>query len=150
FLRLFGTETPVLLYLQNLRGFRAMDFGFAILPGALINGMMSRISGKFFDHYGVKWLEVVSFSTITGSTLAFAFLGIGTTMLTITMLYAIRMFGISMVMMPATTAGLNQLKDSLIPHGIAMTNTLRQVAASIGTAVIITVMTISTTSAESN
>src|SRR5699024_12350924 len=92
----------------------------------------------------------VGFSIITGSTLAFAFLGIGTTMLTITMLYAIRMFGISMVMMPATTAGLNQLKDSLIPHGIAMTNTLRQVAASIGTASIITVMTITTTYAQTN
>src|SRR5699024_4235735 len=73
-----------------------------------------------------------------------------TSMLAITILYAIRMFGISMVMMPATTAGLNQLKDSLIPHGIAMTNTLRQVAASIGTAVLVTVMTITTTTAQSN
>lgn len=150
FLGLIGTETLVPLYMQNMRGFTAMESGLAILPGALINGMMSPITGKIFDRYGAKWLGVVGFSIITGSTLAFAFLGIGTTMLTITMLYAIRMFGISMVMMPATTAGLNQLKDSLIPHGIAMTNTLRQVAASIGTAVIITVMTISTTSAESN
>lgn len=150
FLGLIGTETLVPLYMQNMRGFSAMESGIAILPGALINGMMSPITGKIFDRYGAKWLGVVGFSIITGSTLAFAFLGIGTTMLTITILYAIRMFGISMVMMPATTAGLNQLKDSLIPHGIAMTNTLRQVAASIGTAVIITVMTISSASAESN
>src|SRR5699024_12501147 len=73
-----------------------------------------------------------------------------TSMLTITILYAIRMFGISMVMMPTTTAGLNQLKDSLVPHGVAMTNTMRQVAASIGTAIIVTVMTITTTSAQPN
>src|SRR5699024_12378326 len=77
-------------------------------------------------------------------------LSISTSMLTITILYAIRMFGISMVMMPATTAGLNQLKDSLVPHGVAMTNTMRQVAASIGTAIIVTVMTITTTSAQTN
>jgi len=44
-------------------------------------------------------------------------------------------------MMPATTAGLNQLPRKLIPHGSAMTNTMRQVAASIGTAILITVMT---------
>src|SRR5699024_6463898 len=62
----------------------------------------------------------------------------------------IRMFGISMVMMPTTTAGLNQWKDSLVPHGVAMTNTMRQVAASIGTAIIVTVMTITTTSAQTN
>src|SRR5699024_1926681 len=77
-------------------------------------------------------------------------LSISTSMLTITILYAIRMFGISMVMMPTTTAGLNQLKDSLVPHGVAMTNTMRQVAASIGTAIIVTVMNITTTSAQTN
>lgn len=150
FLGLIGTETLVPLYMQNMRGFSAMESGIAILPGALINGMMSPITGKIFDRYGAKWLAVIGFTIITLSTFAFTNLGIGTSMLTITILYAIRMFGISMVMMPATTAGLNQLKDSLIPHGIAMTNTLRQVAASIGTAVIITVMTISSASAESN
>lgn len=150
FLGLIGTETLVPLYMQNMRGFTAMESGIAILPGALINGMMSPITGKIFDRYGAKWLGVIGFTIITISTFAFTNLGIGTSMLTITILYAIRMFGISMVMMPATTAGLNQLKDSLIPHGIAMTNTLRQVAASIGTAVIITVMTISSASAESN
>ncbi|HLQ96570.1 MAG TPA: MDR family MFS transporter [Pseudogracilibacillus sp.] len=150
FLGLIGTETLVPLYMQNMRGFSAMESGIAILPGALINGMMSPITGKIFDRYGAKWLAVIGFTIITLSTFAFTNLGIGTSILTITILYAIRMFGISMVMMPATTAGLNQLKDSLIPHGIAMTNTLRQVAASIGTAVIITVMTISSASAESN
>src|SRR5699024_12229606 len=80
----------------------------------------------------------------------FANLSIYTLMLIIIILYAIRMFGLSMVMMPATTAGLNQLKDSLMPHGVAMTNTMRQVAASIGTAIIVTVMTITSTSAQAN
>src|SRR5699024_12534312 len=46
-----------------------------------------------------------------------------------------------MVMMPATTAGLNQMPNRLIPHGTAMNNTMRQVAASIGIAMLITVMT---------
>ncbi|HLQ98411.1 MAG TPA: MFS transporter, partial [Candidatus Dormibacteraeota bacterium] len=120
------------------------------LPGALINGMMSPITGKIFDRYGAKWLSIIGFIIITVSTLAFTNLGIGTSMLTVMILYAIRMFGISMVMMPTTTAGLNQLKESLIPHGVAMTNTLRQVAASIGTAVLVTVMTITTTASQSN
>ncbi|MBU5467084.1 DHA2 family efflux MFS transporter permease subunit [Virgibacillus sp. MSJ-26] len=150
FLGLIGTETLVPLYMQNMRGFSAMESGIAILPGALINGMMSPITGKIFDRYGAKWLSIIGFIIITVSTLAFTNLGIGTSMLTVMILYAIRMFGISMVMMPATTAGLNQLKESLIPHGVAMTNTLRQVAASIGTAVLVTVMTITTTASQSN
>jgi len=150
FMGLIGTETLVPLYMQNMRGFSAMESGIAILPGALINGMMSPITGRIFDRYGAKWLAVIGFIILTVSTLFFANLSISTSMLTITILYAIRMFGISMVMMPTTTAGLNQLKDSLVPHGVAMTNTMRQVAASIGTAIIVTVMTITTTSAQTN
>src|SRR5699024_2300398 len=55
----------------------------------------------------------------------------------------LRMVGLSMITMPATTAGLNVLENRLIPHGTAMTNTMRQVAASIGTATLITIMTLS-------
>src|SRR5690625_6648368 len=133
-----------------MRGFSAMESGIAILPGALINGMMSPITGKIFDRYGAKWLAVIGFIILTVITFALTNLDTSTSMLAITILYAIRMFGISMVMMLATTAGLNQLKDSLITHGIAMTNTLRQIEASIGTAVLVTVMSITTITAQSN
>src|SRR5699024_6591124 len=112
--------------------------------------MMYPITGIIIDRYGAKWLSVIGFILFTLNKLFFANLTISTSMLTITILYAIRMFGISMVMMPTTTAGINQLKDSLVPHGVAMTNTMRQVAASIGTAIIVTVMTITTTSAQTN
>lgn len=45
------------------------------------------------------------------------------------------MVGISMIMMPAQTNGLNQLPPELYPHGTAIMNTLQQVAGAIGTAV---------------
>src|SRR5690625_4492259 len=50
------------------------------------------------------------------------------------------MFSIAMVMMPVTTAGLNELPESLIPHGSAMNNTFRQVSGAIGTALLVTIM----------
>src|SRR5699024_1563222 len=108
------------------------------------------MSGRILDRYGDKLLSVIGFIIVTVSTLFFANLSISTSMLTITILYTIRMFGISMVMIPTTTAGRNQLKDSLVPHGVAMTNTMRHVAASIGTASNVTVMTITHTSSQTN
>lgn len=44
-----------------------------------------------------------------------------------------------MVTMPVTTTGINALPFRLISHGTAANNTLRQVAASMGTAVLISV-----------
>src|SRR5690606_21647667 len=56
-------------------------------------------------------------------------------------LYTIRMFGMSMVMMPIMTNGLNQLPMKSNPHGTAMNNTLQQVSGAIGSAILLTIMT---------
>lgn len=59
----------------------------------------------------------------------------------ILMIYIIRSFGMSFVMMPIMTAGMNALPSRLISHGNALVNTMRQLAGSIGTAILVTVMT---------
>ena len=141
FMGLIGVETLIPLYMQNMRGFTAMESGLAILPGALVMGIMSPITGRIFDKVGARWLAITGLVIITLSTFAFSSLDTSTSFTYITIMYSIRMFGLSMVMMPATTAGLNQMPKRLIPHGAAMSNTMRQVAASIGTAIIVTVMT---------
>src|SRR5690606_21206194 len=58
----------------------------------------------------------------------------------IIMIHVIMMIGISMVMMPAQTTGLNQLPRQLYAHGTAILNTLQQVAGAIGVALFISVM----------
>ncbi|SEH82922.1 drug resistance transporter, EmrB/QacA subfamily [Halobacillus karajensis] len=150
FLGLIGAETLIPLYMQDMRDFTAFESGLALLPGAVITAFMSPITGRIFDKIGARLLAIVGLTIITGSTLAFSFLNIETTFTTITVLYSIRMFGLSMVMMPVTTAGLNQLPKKLIPHGAAMSNTMRMVAASVGTAILVTVMTTTAQAAEND
>ena len=60
--------------------------------------------------------------------------------MSLVILHAIRMFGMSMVFMPVSTNGLNQLPKRFYPHGTAMNNTLQQVSAAIGTGLLITLM----------
>jgi hypothetical protein len=50
------------------------------------------------------------------------------------------MFGMSMVMMPVMTNGLNQLPAKYYPHGTAMNNTMQQVSGAIGSALLVTIM----------
>ncbi len=50
-----------------------------------------------------------------------------------------------MAMMPTTTVGMNALPVNLIGHGTAVNNTQRQVASSVGTAVLISILTNVTT-----
>ncbi|MFD2630204.1 DHA2 family efflux MFS transporter permease subunit [Oceanobacillus kapialis] len=143
FIGLIGAETILPIYMQNMAGFSALNSGMMILPGALIMGFMSPINGRIFDKFGARYLVITGLILLTVTSYLYTRLTPDTTLAYITIVFAVRMFGISMIMMPATTAGLNRLPDRLIPHGSAMTNTMRQVAASIGTAILITVMTAS-------
>ncbi|MRH43514.1 DHA2 family efflux MFS transporter permease subunit [Aquibacillus halophilus] len=148
FMGLIGVETLIPLYMQNMRDFTGLQAGLALLPGALITGFMSPITGRIFDKIGARKLAIVGLTIITISSFAFTRLDASTSMTFITVMYGIRMFGLSMVMMPIATAGLNQLPKRLIPHGAAMDNTMRMIAASVGTAILVTVMTTTAETAE--
>ncbi len=138
---MIGAEMVLPLYIQNIRGESAFHSGLMLLPGALVMGLMMPITGAIFDKRGARKLAITGMFILTSATLPFSFLTSKTSVIVIVVLYAIRMFGISMVMMPVTTSGMNALPNHLISHGTAVNNTFRQVASSIGTAILISVLT---------
>ncbi|MDO7905944.1 DHA2 family efflux MFS transporter permease subunit [Paenibacillus sp. JX-17] len=133
------------LYLQNLRGFTPLESGLLMLPGALVMLIMSPISGILFDKIGPRPLAIIGMLITTVTTYYFTKLTMDSTYSYILVLYMVRFFGMSFLMMPIMTAGMNQLPRDLNKHGTAMSNTLRQVSGSIGTSVITTIFTNRTT-----
>lgn len=129
------------VYLQNIRGFTALDSGLLMLPGAIVMGIMSPIAGKLFDRFGARPLAVIGLVITVLTTWGFTQLTMQTTYAHIMMLYIFRMFGMSFIMMTVMTEGMNQLPMHLTSHGTAASNTARTVAGSIGTAFLVTVMT---------
>ncbi|MGD7046555.1 DHA2 family efflux MFS transporter permease subunit [Jeotgalibacillus proteolyticus] len=141
FISMIGGAVILPLFMQNMLGFSALDSGLMLLPGALLMGIMSPITGRLFDKFGARWLSITGMSILAISTFMFTTLTAETTFTYLAVVNSFRMFGMAMVMMPVTTAGLNQLPASLIPHGTAMNNTMRQVAGAVGTALLVTIMT---------
>lgn len=127
-------------YVQDVRGISPMHSGLLMLPGAILMGIMSPITGKLFDKFGPRILALVGLSITGITTYLFSLLQMDSSFPHIMMLYAMRMFGMSMIMMPIMTNGLNQLPTRLNPHGTAINNTVQQVAGSLGTAIFVTVM----------
>ncbi|MFG3612090.1 DHA2 family efflux MFS transporter permease subunit [Rummeliibacillus stabekisii] len=134
------------IYLQNGRGFSAFEAGLLLLPGAIVNALMSPVTGKLYDRFGAKPLFIIGLIFIIPSmwvvtdlteTTPFVFLMIRTIFLRV---------GLSFITMPLNTASLNSLPRALVTHGTAVNNTLRQIAGAIGTAVVITIFTAQTTS----
>ena len=127
-------------YVQTVRGIEPFEAGLMMLPGALVMGLMSPITGKLFDKVGPRILAITGLIITTISTFALAKLEIDSSYTYIISIYTLRMFGLSMVMMPIMTNGLNQLPQRMNPHGTAINNTVQQVAGAIGSAVMISIM----------
>jgi MFS transporter, DHA2 family, lincomycin resistance protein len=129
------------LYLQNSLLLTTFAAGLVLLPGGVVNGILSPVMGRLFDKYGPTWL--VRGGLVIVTIVMFAFSGItnDTSAGYIVMLHIFMMVGIAMVFMPAQTNGLNELPPELYPDGTAIMNTLQQVAGAIGTAVAISIMT---------
>ncbi|MDC3418043.1 DHA2 family efflux MFS transporter permease subunit [Aquibacillus sp. 3ASR75-54] len=129
------------LYLQNARGFTALEAGVLMFPGALLMGLLSPVVGKLFDRFGAKWLSVIGITIILVTTYGFTTLTDATSYQYLIWMYAGRRIGMALFLMPIQTAGLNQLPASLHAHGTAISNTARQVAGAIGTSLLVTIMT---------
>jgi len=128
------------MYLQQGLAVTALTVGLVLLPGSLLNGFLSPIMGRLFDAFGPTWL--VRIGLLIVSIVLFVYTGIKptTSLITIAILHVLMMIGISMIMMPAQTNGLNQLPPRFYPHGTAIMNTLQQVSGAIGTAVAVSIL----------
>lgn len=128
------------LYLQTGLGLAAFTAGLVLLPGGVLNGLMSPVTGRIYDKYGPRGLIIPGFVLIIITLWNLSHVTTGTSTLAIVGMNSFLMVAISLVMMPAQTNALNQLPKDLYPDGTALMNTLQQVSGAIGTAVAITIM----------
>ncbi|MBU7218546.1 MDR family MFS transporter [Staphylococcus gallinarum] len=141
-LSMVGPALLIPLYVQNALGLSALLSGLVIMPGAIINGVMSIFTGKFYDKYGARPLVLTGFTLLTIFTVMLCFLKADTSYTYLIIVYALRMFSVSLLMMPLNTAGINSLSNKNISHGTAISNFGRVTAGSLGTALMVTIMSI--------
>ena len=135
---------PVLnpIYLQTIRGFGASVSGFIMLPASIAMLIMSPVSGRLFDKFGPRRLAIPGLFLAAVFTIPMVLMDENTSLYYLAFVYTIRTIGLSLVNMPLNTWGLNSLSNRVMAHGTAIGNTFRQVAGSLGCAILITVMSI--------
>jgi MFS transporter, DHA2 family, lincomycin resistance protein len=138
---MFSAMMLLPIYLQNGLGYSPLEAGLVMLPGGIVMGIMSPITGRLFDKFGAKWLALIGLGLIANTLWQFASITLSTSYSTIMIFNTLLMLGISMVMMPVMTNALNELPPPLYPHGTAIISTLQQVAGAVGTALLVSVMT---------
>ncbi|MFW6741947.1 MDR family MFS transporter [Leuconostoc mesenteroides] len=137
---MIGVEMILPIFLQNIRGMTPLHSGLTLLPGALMMGLISPLAGAFYDKHGAKRLAITGFTILIIGTLPLFYMTADTPSIYITALYTLRMFGIAMVMMPLTASAMGALSPETAAQGTAANNTMRQIASSLGTAILASMM----------
>lgn len=136
---LMGTGVITPLYIQGVCGYSATMSGIAMLPGAVIGAFMGLVSGRLFDRFGVRKVVVPGSLVALIGAFCLTLLGMDTNFVFIMLAYTILTIGLQFTMTPLNTWGVNSLPNDVIQHAQGLSNTLNQVAASLGTAVLVSI-----------
>lgn len=137
---MIGSETVLPMFVQNLLNESALDSGLILLPGAIVMAVMSMTSGAMYEKFGAKPLAIIGMLIVIITTSYFVVMDEHTSTIMLATVYAIRMIGIALGLMPVMTHTMNQLTPEMNAHGSSMTNTVQQISGSIGTAGLITIL----------
>lgn len=144
---ILSTMVMLPIYLQNVLVLSTVVAGLVLLPGGVINAFMSVVSGNLFDRFGPRVMVPAGLALAIAALAVLRTIDAETSTYLIVGLHIVLFIGISLVMMPASTNGLNELPPALYPDGSAVMNTLQQVAGAIGTAIAVTIMSITVANA---
>ncbi|MFI8993177.1 DHA2 family efflux MFS transporter permease subunit [Streptomyces sp. NPDC053542] len=145
FMCLLGVGSIMLpLYLQTVLRTSTFVSGLAVLPGGLLLGLLGRPVGRLFDRFGARPLVIPGALALAVSLWLFTFLGAGSPLAAVIAIHILLMAGLGLMMTPLMTESLGALDGHLQSHGSAILATLQQVAGAFGTAVFVTVASLST------
>lgn len=133
------------LVVQEGLGQSATVTGFMMIPASIVGAVAALTAGKLFDRVGGRPLAVFGACMLLLAYIGCAFMVESVGVIWLACCMVLSNLGMMFVNTPLNTWSLGFLPDELIPHGNAMSNTLRQVAMSISITLFVTVMAVAST-----
>ncbi|WP_432050926.1 MFS transporter [Verrucosispora sp. NA02020] len=123
-------------YLQLVRGYSPLQTGLLFLPFAVAQLVFAPRSATMVRRYGARAVSAVGLLLTTVSLGAFAFVDATTPIWVVLVVFFLQGTGMANIMPPATESIMSALPREKAGVGSAVSNTIRQVAAALGVAVI--------------
>lgn len=127
-------------YLQSSLGLTPFAAGLALLPGGIVAALTTPLSGRLYDKIGAKPLVIIGFVILTVCMLFFSHISASVKLALIIVMHCFIFLGTSMINTPIQTNALNQLPKEYQTHGVAITNTVQQIASAFGSSLFIGLM----------
>ncbi len=108
--------------------------GIIMLPGGIVNALVSAVSGRLFDSVGAKWLTRLGFIIALVGAIMLLTTGTHTAVAFVIAAHVVLMIGCPLAMSPAQTHALSALNGPTSGDGSTIMNTLQQIIGAISTA----------------
>lgn len=108
--------------------------GVIMLPGGLVNAIVSAVSGRLYDSVGARTPAMLGFLICMVGALMLALTSTQTATWYVILAHVVLMIGAPLAMSPSQTHGLNSLTGPIAADGSTIMNTLQQVVGAISTA----------------
>lgn len=129
------------MYMQMALVIAAFTTGLILLPGSLLNCVLAPMIGRLFDKYGPKAVITPGTILVVIAYAIYAQFGTETALWMLVVTHIVMMLGIGAVLAATQTNTLNSLPKQYYPDGIAITQTIQQVAGAMGIALMISLLT---------
>ena len=139
FMILLGTEQLIPIFTENVLGMGSFASRLILLPGAICNGLTASYIGRLYDQYGPKWLIITGGILMIVASYPLVTLSSHSSVVVLTIAYAVRMVGNAFVFSPALSEAFSALSQSENSHGTALNNTLRQVAGAVSVTMLVVI-----------
>ncbi len=143
FFALMGVTFFMVFYLQVVRGYSPLHSGVLLLPLAVAQLLTAPRSPALVRRFGAKVVCAGGLLLVTVAFLSFLTLGVDSNIWVLEALFFVQGAGMGNVMAPATESIMSALPRERAGAGAAVNNTVRQVGAAFGVAVLGTVLSTS-------
>lgn len=134
---MLSTFLPFTIYLQSARGFSALTAGLTLAPMSLTSMFTAPFAGRMADRIGGKYILMTGiFLFAVGISGLAYFAGPDSTWINFLAPAIVAGLGIGMTFAPMTTVAMRNIKPQVAGSASAVLNTIRQLGAVIGSAVI--------------
>ena len=128
---------PFTIYLQSARGFSALVAGLTLAPMSLTSMFTAPFAGRMADRIGGKYILMTGIFLFTIGMASLAFVaGPESTWINFVVPAVVAGLGIGMTFAPMTTVAMRNISPRVAGSASAVLNTIRQLGAAIGSAVI--------------
>jgi EmrB/QacA subfamily drug resistance transporter len=128
---------PFTIYLQSARGFSALVAGLTMAPMSVTSMFTAPFAGRFADKVGGKYILMAGISLFTAGMASIALVaGPDSTWINFLVPAIIAGAGMGMTFAPMTTVAMRNIEPRIAGSASAVLNTIRQLGAVIGSAVV--------------